>query len=187
MYSDYSFYFDVPRPQRLSRLLIFVKWLLVFPHAIVLWAFGILASIALFVGWFAVLLLGRWPEGLWRIVYSYVRWSTRVGIYTGLLRDEYPPFGDGPYPMEFHLEYPERQSRLMLIGRWFLMIPLAFWLVIVGLWAIVLSFVAFFAILFTGNIPEGIFESLVGVFRYSLKVTLYQYVLTDTWPGFSFS
>lgn len=187
MYSDYTFYFDVPRPERLSRLLIFVKWLLILPHAFILWAFGIFAGVCVFIGWFAVLLLGRWPEELWRIVYSYVRWNTRASIYLGMLRDEYPPFGDAPYPMELHLEYPGEQSRLLLFGRWFLMIPLAFWLVIVGLWATVLSFIAFFAILFTGNIPEDIFESLVGVFRYSLKVTLYQYVLTDTWPGFSFS
>lgn len=185
MHRDSTFYFDIPRPQRLSRLLIFVKWLLILPHTLILWAYGILAGIAGFVGWWAVLILGYFPEGLWGILYGYVRWTTRVGIYTSLLRDEYPPFGEAPYPMEFHLERPERQSRLLVIGRIFLMIPLAFWLAIVGIWAAILLFIAFFAILFTGNIPEGIFDTLVRITRYSLKVSLYLYVMTDTWPGFA--
>lgn len=187
MHSDSTFWFDVPRPQRLSRLLIFVKWLLVLPHLLVLWAYGILASIAGFIGWWAILFTGSYPVGLWNIVYGYVRWTSRVGVYYSLLRDEYPPFGEEPYPMELHLERAERQSRLLLIGRIFLMIPLSFWLAFVGVWAMILQFIAFFSILFTGNIPVDIFRSMVGVMRYSMRVSLYSYVLTDEWPGFRMS
>lgn len=187
MHSDGSFWFDIPRPQRLSRLLIFVKWLLVLPHLLILWAYGILASIAAFVGWWAVLFTGSYPAGLWNIVYGYVRWTTRVGVYYSLMRDEYPPFGEEPYPMQMHLERPERQSRLLLIGRMFLLIPLSFWLSLVGIWAAILLFISFFAILITGNIPVDIFRSLVGIYRYSLRVNLYSYVLTDEWPGFRMS
>lgn len=185
MHTDSTFYFDVPRPQRLSRLLIFVKWLLIIPHAFILWAYGILAGLAGFIGWWAVLILGRYPQGLWEIVYGFMRWNMRVSVYTGMLRDEYPPFGEAPYPLEFHLERPERQSRLLVLARIFLMIPLAFWLAIVGIWASILMIVVFFAILITGNIPEGIFASLVAIFRYTTKVNVYQYVLTDEWPGFA--
>lgn len=185
MHRDTAFSFDVPRPQRLSRLLIFVKWLLVFPHLLVLWAFGILAGIASMVGWWAVLITGRYPEGLWSIVCGYMRWNTRVSVYTTLLRDEYPPFGDEPYPMQFELRRPERQSRLLLFARVITVIPLALWLSVVGIWFSILTFIAFFAILFTGNIPEGIYRSIVGIMGYSLKVSVYMYVLTDSWPGFA--
>ena len=185
MQSPGSFYFDVPRPQRLSRLLIFVKWLLIIPHLFILWIYGFVAGLAGFVGWWAVLILGYFPQGLWDLVYGFTRWNARVGIYSGLLRDEYPPFGDEPYPMQFHLDRPESQSRLLVLARFILIIPLAFWLALVGIYAGIQSFIAFFAILFTGNIPEGIFRSLVGIFRYSLKVNMYSYLLTDTWPGFS--
>lgn len=185
MHMDSSFYFDVPRPAKLSRLLIFIKWLLIIPHAFVLWAYGILAGVAGFVGWFAVLILGYYPKGLWDIVYGYVRYSTRVSIYSTLLRDEYPPFGEGPYPMELHQAHAEKQSRLLVLARFILLIPLAIWLSLVGLWAGILLVVAFFAILITGSIPEGIFDWLVRIMRYSLKVNLYSYVLTDDWPGFS--
>lgn len=185
MHHQHSFYFDVSRPQRLSRLLIFIKWLLIIPHALILWAYGILAGIAGFVGWWAVLFLGRFPEGLWGILYGFVRWNTRVSIYASLLRDEYPPFGEAPYPMDFHLQRPSQQSRLLVLARFLLIIPLAFWLGLVGIYAAILAFIAFFAILITGNIPEGIFRSMVGIMRYGLKVNLYSYVLTDEWPGFS--
>lgn len=187
MYPDSAFWFDVARPQRLSRLLIFVKWLLVIPHLFILWAYGILAGVAGFVGWWAVLLTGSYPIALWNTVYGFIRWNTRVSVYYSMLRDEYPPFGEAPYPMEMHLSRPERQSRLLLFGRIFLLIPLSIWLAVVGFWASILLFISFFAILITGNIPEGIFRSLVGVMRYALRVNLYSYVLTDEWPGFRMS
>lgn len=187
MHSDSTLWFDVPRPQRLSRLLIFVKWILVVPHLFILWAYGILAAIAGFIGWWAVLFTGSYPVALWNTVYGFMRWNTRVSVYYSLLRDEYPPFGEEPYPMEMHLERPERQSRLLLIGRIFLMIPLSIWLSVVGIVAVVLLFISFFAILVTGNIPADIYRMLVGFFRYSLRVNLYSYVLTDEWPGFRMS
>lgn len=185
MNSHTALHFEVPQPERLSRLLIFVKWLLILPHAFILWAYGILAGIAAFVGWWVVLFTGKYPEGLWDMVYGYVRWSTRVSVYTTLLRDEYPPFGDDPYPMQLQLARPEQQSQLLVLGRIFLLIPLALWLSLVGIYFSILLFIAFFAILFTGNIPAGIFQPIVGIMRYSLKVNVFAYVLTDAWPGFS--
>lgn len=180
-----SFAFDVPRPERLSRLLIFVKWLLVFPHAFILSIFGFVANIVGFIAWWTILIFGSYPEELWRLVYSYVRWNARVSVYVSLLRDEYPPFGDGPYPVQFQLERPQRQSRLLLFVRIVAVIPLALWLSLVGIWAAILSIAAFFAILFTGNIPEGIFDWLVRFMRYSLRITVYTLMLTDEWPGFT--
>ncbi len=184
MYPESTFWFDVPRAPQLSRVLIFVKWLLLLPHAFILWAFGILASIAAFIGWWAVLFTGSYPVGLWNIVYAYVRWNTRVSVYSMLLRDEYPPFGDEPYPMQLYLERPGQQSRLLLIGRFFILIPVGLWLSVVGLFAAVLLVVAFFAILFLGHIPEDIHRPIVSIYRYMLRVNVYAYVLTDEWPGF---
>jgi hypothetical protein len=186
MHSDTTLYFDVPRPDRLSRLLIFVRWLLIIPHALILWAYGILAGIASFIGWWVVLFTGQYPVGLWSVVFSYVRWNTRVTVYMWMLRDEYPPFGDEPYPIQLHLERPARQSRLLVLGRFITLIPLALWLSLVGLYAGILLIIAFVAILGTGNIPAGVCRDLVGILGYALKVNTYAYVLTDAWPGFSF-
>lgn len=179
-----DFYFDIPRADRLSRGLIFVKWLLILPHAFILWAYSILAGVIGFIGFFAILITGSYPAELWNMVYRYMRWQLRVSIYTSLLRDEYPPFAEAPYPMQFELIRPERQSRLLLFVRWFAMIPLAFWLMLIGLAAGGALLIAWFAILFTGSIPVGINSFLVSFLRYSTKVTAYSSLLTDVFPGF---
>ena len=185
MQHDDRFYFDVARPESLSRLLIFVKWLLIVPHLFVLYFFGILSGVAVFLAWFVILFTGSFPEQMWNFVYSYNRWSARVNVYTYLLRDEYPPFGDEPYPLSFHLERPQESSRLLLFGRIFMMIPLAIWAAILGLAMSFVLIYAWFSILIFGNIPEGAFNFIVGVLRYTVRVGCWASMLTDRWPGFS--
>lgn len=185
MLHDDQFAFDVARPERLSRLLIFVKWLMILPHAFVLYFYGILAGITTFLAWFVILFTGTFPEQMWNLVYSYTRWNARLSVYIYLLRDEYPPFGEAPYPMSFRLRRPERSSRLLLFGRIFLMIPISIWLSLIGLAASFVLIFSWFAILITGNIPTGAFNFLVGTLRYSIRVSCWGSMLTDQWPGFS--
>jgi Domain of unknown function (DUF4389) len=84
--------FSVDRPERLSRLLIFVKWLLAIPHEIVLVFLLIGAVFASLIGFFAVLITGRWPDGLRNYIVGVHRWAYRVQAYVYLLTDVYPPF-----------------------------------------------------------------------------------------------
>jgi hypothetical protein len=90
----YPLVFDVDYPERLSRLLIFVKWLLALPHYIVLFLFllGLVAYLAWIVAWWAILITGRFPRALFDFLVGLGRWNWRVQAYTNLLRDEYPPF-----------------------------------------------------------------------------------------------
>ena len=182
-----GFAFDVERPDELSRLLIFLKWLFVLPHTIILgifsWAVGIVSTLA----WFIILFTGQYPAVMWDFVWLYVKRTTRINVYTYLLRDEYPPFGDGPFPMQLTLTRPERSSRWLAVGRIFLLIPLAFWMIVVGCVQLVLVVYAWVMILFSGTIPAGTFDYLVGILRYITRVTCYLLMLTDTWPGFTVS
>jgi len=84
--------FSVEYPDHLSRLLIFVKWLLALPHYIALLFLVVGAAIASLIGFFAVLITGRWPEGLREFIVGVHRWAYRVQAYVFLLTDEYPPF-----------------------------------------------------------------------------------------------
>lgn len=77
---------------RLSRGLIFIKWLLAFPHYIVLLVLGIVAYILVIVGFFAVLITGAWPVGMRNFIVGVMRWSARVNAYVLLMTDTYPPF-----------------------------------------------------------------------------------------------
>ena len=75
-----------------SRLTIFFRYFMVIPHFVVLFFVMIAAFAVIVIGWFAVIILGRWPAGLERFVVGVVRWSTRLNAYFYLLTDEYPPF-----------------------------------------------------------------------------------------------
>lgn len=88
--------YSIEYPERLSRLLIFVKWLLIIPHIFVL-MFVLLGAILVYIAaWFVVLFTGRWPEGMRNFLIGANRWSMRVSAYFFLMTDVYPPFSLEP-------------------------------------------------------------------------------------------
>lgn len=195
---EYPVAVTVEYPDRLSRLLIFVKWLLAIPHVIVLLFYAIAVWFATIVAWFAILFTGNQPRGLFDFIVGFDRWVLRVSAYLALLTDEYPPFTNAPewYPVDLHVEYPERLSRGLIFIKWLLAIPHWIILVFYGLAAGVVTIIAWFAILFTARYPEGLFDFVVGFYRWQLRVIAYQgtwapynaYVgglLTDEYPPFS--
>ena len=147
---------------------------------------GIVATVVSVIAWFAILFTGRFPEGLWTLVAFYMRWRVRASAYTALLRDEYPPFGDGEYPAWLELRRPEdRRNRLTVFFRLLLAIPHLIVISILGIaWAVV-SVIAWFAILLTGRYPAGLYEFSVGVLRWTTRVEAYVLLLHDEYPPFS--
>jgi len=77
---------------KLSRLTTFFRALMVIPHGIVLWVFGIAAALVAFIAWWAILFTAKYPKWAFAFVAGYVRWYTRVSGYYMLLTDKYPPF-----------------------------------------------------------------------------------------------
>ena len=81
----------------LNRWLPLVKWLLAFPHYIVLAFLWIAVVVGIIVAWFAILFTGRYPRGIFALAVGVMRWSLRVEAYALLLTtDRYPPFGMDP-------------------------------------------------------------------------------------------
>jgi Domain of unknown function (DUF4389) len=177
--------FDVEYPEHLSRWKIFFKWLLALPHLIILSVFQYLIEITTFLSWFAILFTGRYPRGLWDLSVTYMRWQARVYAYAGLLRDEYPPFGTGDYPVQFQLDYPASLSRWKIFLKWLMAIPSMVVLMLLSIGMIVVSLIAFFAILFTGRYPRGMFTFVVGVQRWGYRLSAYLFLLTDAYPPFT--
>lgn len=90
---DYAVRVDVqPQPTGRNRLTIFFRFFMVIPQMFFGILIGIGMGVASIIGWFAVIILGRWPEGLRNFVVGALRWSVRVNGYYYLLTDEYPPF-----------------------------------------------------------------------------------------------
>jgi hypothetical protein len=88
----YAVTYEVDYPEQLNRWLPLIKWLLAIPHIIVLLFLFIGAFVAWVIAWFAILFTKQFPHGLFDFVVGVTRWQYRVDAYTGLLRDEYPPF-----------------------------------------------------------------------------------------------
>jgi len=83
---------SVEYPERMSRWLIFAKWVIVIPHLIVLVFVGIAAFFVGIAGFFAVLITGRWPQGMRDFLIGFFRWNMRVSAYFHNMTDRYPPF-----------------------------------------------------------------------------------------------
>ena len=116
-----------------------------------------------------------------------VRFSSRVAIYLGLMDDRYPST-DEPQSVRVEFPYPgspANVNRWLPLVKWFLAIPHYIVLVFLYLAALVVLVVAWFAILFTGRYPRGMFEFIEGVLRWHVRVAGYALLLvTDQYPPF---
>ena len=186
---DYPVRYDVEYPERLSRWMIFVKWILAIPHFIIVILLVNVAGILQFIAFFAILFTKKWPRGLFDFTVQIYRWTANVAAYgLLLLRDEYPPFSGeaGEYPVLLEVDYDENLSRWLIFVKWLLAIPHYFVLTFLLLAAYVAVFIAFFAILFTGRYPRSLFDFVVGTARWTTRVQAYsQWLMTDRYPPFS--
>jgi hypothetical protein len=182
---QYPAQFEIAYPGELNRWLPLVKWLLVIPHLFVLIFLGIGAFFVAIFGFFAVLFTGRWPQGAFDYLVGTYRWSTRVVAYAQLMTDAYPPFSlddDPNHPVRVQVDYPEHIANWRALVSWLLVIPYA---IVAGvlLWLTgILSIAAFFTILFTKQIPRGLFDLMVPGLRWQTRGNAYGYFMTEQYP-----
>jgi hypothetical protein len=147
---------------------------------------GIAAGVAAIIAWFAILFTRKHPRGIWDFTHYFMRWRTKAIAYMALLRDEYPPFGDGEYPVTYRVEYPEEPRNLWSVGlRIIYAIPHIIVLFFLGIAWFITAVIAWFAILFTGSYPEGLYRFAVGYLRWTVRVETYLYLMRDEYPPFS--
>jgi hypothetical protein len=205
----YPVHVDAQLDSKVSRWLWLFKWLLAIPHYVVL-AFLWLAFVVLsVVAFFAILFTGRYPRSIFEFNVGVLRWQWRVSYYAygALGTDRYPPFTlrDVPdYPAHLEVDYPGRLSRgLVLVKWWLLAIP---HYLVVGLFLggagyyignaddgsrlvttgliPLLAVVAGVVVLLTGRYPQPLFDLLLGLNRWVLRVAGYAALMTDTYPPF---
>jgi hypothetical protein len=129
----------------------------------------------------------KYPRWWFDFNLQLTRFSTRVMSYLALMSDRYPST-DEEQSVHLDLDYPNVKqdlNRWLPLVKWFLAIPHYVVLLFLGVAAFFAVIFAWFAILFTGRYPRGIFEFVEGVFRWSLRVEAYAFLLvTDRYPPF---
>ncbi|MFZ3573033.1 DUF4389 domain-containing protein [Streptomyces sp. BH097] len=184
----------------LSRWLWLVKWLLLIPHYIVLFFLWIAFTVTTVIAFFSILFTAHYPRPLFDFNLGVLRWSWRVAYYSygALGTDRYPPFSLGEesgYPTRLAIDRPPRLSRgLVLVKWWLLAIP---HYLVVGLFLggyhlggwdggliSVLTLIAGVALACTAKYPKGLFDLVVGLNRWVLRVAAYVALMTDVYPPF---
>jgi Domain of unknown function (DUF4389) len=193
----------------LSRWKWLVKWFLSIPHVIVLVFLWIAFAVLTICAWFAILFTGRYPRGMFDFNVGVMRWTWRVHAYAfgAISTDRYPPFsfGEEPdYPARLEVDYPEHLSRGLIFVKWLLALPQ---LLIAGIlaggggaymaehsngWHVsgpgglidLLAIIAGVALLFTTQYPRGLFDLIIGLNRWVLRVAAYVLLMTDDYPPF---
>ncbi len=197
-----------------SRALWLVKWLLLIPHLVVLFFLWIGFFVVSVIAFFAILFTARYPRSLFDFNVGVLRWTWRVHYYGywALGTDRYPPFtlADVPdYPAHLDVAYPERLSRgLVLVKWWLLALPQLLivslfvggglwigdqatadngwnsaWGIGVDLVSLLLCFAAI-ALLFTGRYPRPLYDFILGLDRWAVRVAAYVALMTDRYPPF---
>lgn len=192
--------FHVEPPGARDRWTALFRPILVIPHAILVGgpffgfggatlrtgALGLLAITSAIFDWFAIVFTGRPIRGLQQFKRLYLRWRARVLAYACLLRDEYPPFGDGPYPAELELpDEPEVRDFKSVLLRPLLLVPHLIVLCALLVVAFLVCIGAWFSIVFKGSMSEALWRFTRDVMAYALRVEAYALLMHDTFPSFS--
>ena len=202
-----------PKPDA-SRGLWLVKWLLLFPHLVILSVLWPVFAIFTIAAFFAIAFTGHYPRSLFDFNVGVLRWSWRVGYYgyAALGTDRYPPFtlADAPdYPARLEIPYPASLSRGLVLVKWWLL-ALPHYVIVAlfaggGLWFAatprtrsftydaswgaggligLLVLIAAIVVLFSGRYPASLYDFVLGMDRWSLRVAAYAALMTDSYPPF---
>ena len=193
MPATYPLQLELRADRHIARWRPLVQWLLAIPHLMIAYALRFVRQALTLISFFTVLFAEQIPRPVFDAIVMTYRYEWRAMSYAFFMHQDYPPFDfdlssedDGVEPhTSLRLTYPEHLDRWKPLYKWFLAIPQYF--VVAGLFiAACLGIIAgFFAVLFTGEYPEGIRDFLVSAYRYGLRVEAYVGLLTDRYPPFS--
>jgi hypothetical protein len=170
---------------RRARAPVFFRWLLVLPHFVWLFLWGVVAAVAAVVNWIATLVMGRSPLALHRFLSAYLRYRTHVYAFLYLVGNPFPGFVGAPlsYPIDIEIDPPASQHRLKTLFRPLLAIPAFIVSYILGYLLYVIAFLGWFAALVTGRMPLGLRNTGAYALRYEAQLLAYSFFfITDRYP-----
>jgi uncharacterized protein DUF4389 len=184
---------EFEREYAVNRWAALINWILAIPHFLVLYGLTIVSRAITVISLFTVLFTKDIPEGLFNFQVMVQRYQLRVSTYALFMKSEYPPFEFPMVPADpggdaarFTVVKPAEYQRWMPLVKWLLAIPHYFVLIFLYIGAVFAILVAFFAVLFTAQWPQGLRDYVIGVTRWQMRVTAYAFnLLVDEYPPFS--
>ena len=162
------------------------------PHGFILFFMAIWSQILQFLSFWIIIFTGRYPESFYEYQIKYLRWGWRVNARLLNLADGYPAFGlDGTdESTEYHIPYKETSDRLSvflrgIFGFIYVLIPHGIVLYFLIIVTSLISFLAWWIVLFTGRYPKDMFNFVLNVQQWSSRLGAYLMYLTDVYPPFS--
>ncbi len=206
--TDYPARLDIDYPEKLDRVSTLLRPIYLIPIVILLAVLssetavtyvsdageevsrtsgGIAAGLAVATA-LMIVVRQRYPRWWFDFALEFNRFATRVGAYAALLTDKYPSTVE-EQSVHLDLDYPDVErdlNRWLPLVKWVLAIPHYLVLVVLFIGAVLAVVAAWFAILFTGRYPKALFDYVVGVVRWALRVQAYvSLLITDRYPPFS--
>jgi hypothetical protein len=207
--NSYAARLDIDYPPKLNRLTTFFRFILAIPIVVILVLLtgatggesfsadasqtmatgggGIIVGLSLATG-LMIIFRKKYPRWWFNFNLELNRFTMRINAYLMFLTDKYPSTVD-KQAVQLDIDYPNAKKdlhNLMPLVKWLIALP--HYIVLFGLTiaAIVVTIIAWFAILFTGTYPKSLFDFVVGVNRWNLRVNAYALLLvTDKYPPFS--
>jgi hypothetical protein len=172
---------------RRSRLTVFFRLLLAFPHLVWLAGWGLLAFVAAIVNWCATLAAGRSPRALHRFLAAYIRYSSQVYAFLSLVAGPFPGFTgrEAGSPVTALVDGPERQRRLVTLFRLFLVLPAVLFWISLGYVLLAVAVGGWWVGVLRGRMPSGLRALGASTIRYGAQATAYAFVVTDRYPSSS--
>lgn len=184
----YPITFEADFEQDRSRVTTFFRIFLVIPHFLVLIAYGIAGFFTIIGAWFALVLTGRYPQGLYDFNAGLLRYITRLNGYMYLATDAYPPFStavDDQYPIRVTVGPAKPEySRLKALFRVIVGIPVFVIFYVMQIVFQAVAFISWFWIVVTGKQNGALHGALRFSLGYAAKATGYIYLLTESYPPF---
>jgi hypothetical protein len=179
---------DIPYTEQRNRGTVAVRLILAIPHLFIAGAWNYLAAALSVVQWFIVLFTGKRNKGLFDLTNQWLAYATRAFTYTGLMFDTYPAFEFTPdganTPIRYQATYSESANRLTNGLRIIWAIPAIVIMMVMTVVGTLVTVVCWFAIVFTGNMPRGMFDLLTRIHRFSVQANAYVRLMTDEYPKY---
>ncbi len=182
----YPVHYEADYQRDRNRLTTFFRLIVAIPWIFVALFYGIAAMFVILIAWFALIILGRFPQGMYNFVGGVLRYSMRVNAFVTLQTDAWPPFGlsdDQQYPVRIHIAPPAaKQSRLKVFFRYILAIPVFVMSMIFSYLVQYIAAVAWFTIVFRGYQPAAIHNALAFTNGWVTRANAYVLFMRDEYP-----